>query len=290
MEDRKILALTFAGGGNRAFYQLGLMTRWWERVGPQVGMIVACSAGASVVVSLLSGRWEPQYRYWLQRRAHVRRNVEWHRLLLGRRPAPHAPIYRDTILFALREGGFERIRALPFPILVLTAALPRAVPLPLAVPLGMGAYSLERRRHPHRLHPEWGKRLGFTPVLGDMRECRSPEELADLVIASSATPPFTPVGRFRGQWLLDGGMVDNAPAFVADSAPGIERHLVLLTRAYPPGVAGLKGRKWYLEPSEPPPVHRWDYTRPDLVEATIALGERDAERYAPLLECFLAEG
>jgi len=40
--------------------------------------------------------------------------------------------------------------------------------------------------------------------------------------------------------------------------------------------------------SEPVPITRWDYTKPDLVDATVALGERDAERYAPLVEELLA--
>jgi predicted acylesterase/phospholipase RssA len=109
----------------------------------------------------------------------------------------------------------------------------------------------------------------------------------DLVLASSATPPFTPIGRHGGRPLLDGGLVDNAPAFVAEDTPGVRRHLVLLTRPYPEGSVGHKGNRWYLCPSEPVPISRWEYTRPDLIEATIALGDRDAALHDRSLREFL---
>ncbi|MEZ4430682.1 MAG: patatin-like phospholipase family protein, partial [Nannocystaceae bacterium] len=40
------LALTFAGGGNRSFFQLGVMRRWSERVMPRVVAAAGVSAGA----------------------------------------------------------------------------------------------------------------------------------------------------------------------------------------------------------------------------------------------------
>src|SRR6185503_8389291 len=142
--------------------------------------------------------------------------------------------------------------------------------------IGMSAYSLERQIRYGRLHPSAARRLGFSPQVHDLRACSSPDEVIDLVLASSATPPFTPIGRHGGRALLDGGLVDNAPAFVADDTPGVERHLVLLTRPYPEASVGRKGNRWYLCPGEPVPISRWEYTRPDLIEATIALGDRDA--------------
>jgi hypothetical protein len=71
-------------------------------------------------------------------------------------------------------------------------------------------------------------------------------------------------------------MVDNAPAFVVDEHAPVARHLVLLTRPYPEGVAGRRDGRWYLTPSRPTPIERWDYTRPERLDETIALGEADA--------------
>lgn len=287
--DSRRLALTLAGGGNRAFYQLGLLDGWWERLGPRLGTVACCSAGACIAVIVLSGRREETLAYWKSRRDGVTRNFEWHRLLAGRRPTPHFPIYRDTMRFALADGGLERLRSAPFPIEVLVAAPPPGLPMPFAVPLGLGAYSLERWLNPGRLHPGVGRRLGFEPVVRDLREARSVEEAADLVLASSATPPFTPVGRVDGAPVLDGGVVDNAPAFVAERGDRAwDGHLVLLTRPYPPGSVGRRGGRWYHCPSEPVPVNRWDYTRPERIDGAITLGRRDADRFAGELDRWLA--
>lgn len=281
------LAIVFAGGGNRAFYQLGLMNRWSERLLPRTAAIAACSAGACVAVILLSGRQEATRRFWMERRRGVTRNFEWERLLSGQRPTPHAPIYRDTLIHAMQDGGLERVRAQPFPLLVLASRFPRFLPAGGAVALGLGAYSLEKRLFPRRLHPRLPRRLGFAPAVFDARECNTPEDVADLVIASSATPPFTPLGRYRAGTLLDGGLIDNAPAFVAEQVPGVARTVVLLTRPYPEGVAGRRGRRLYVAPSVPVPVERWDYTRPERVDATIDMGEREATLHGTPLDAWL---
>src|SRR5690606_6802167 len=254
---------------------------------PRLGAMATCSAGACVATLWLSGRDAEARALWLRRRESVRKNFDWSLLLRGRNPAPHGPIYRDTLLEAYRDGGLERIRAQPFPIHVLTAAFPPRLPAQLGVALGLGAYNLEKRLRPATLHPPSGRKLGFRSVVVDARSCETPEELAALVVASSATPPFTPIGRFRGQALLDGGMIDNVPADVGEVDPAITRNVLLLTRQYPSHLTGLHGRRLYIAPTEPVPIHRWDYTRPDLVDATIELGRRDADFHRAALESFV---
>ena len=281
------IALTLAGGGNRAFFQAGLLRHWWPRLESRVAVIASCSAGASMAVSLMTGREREATAYWYRRRAHVTRNIEWLRLLRGERPTPHTPVYRDTLRHALAEGGFARLRAAPHPIQVVTAMPPRWLPAPLAVVVGMTAYSIERKLYDGKLHPGSGRRLGFRPHVFDLRECVTIEDVIDVVVASSATPPFTPLGRHNGSALLDGGLVDNAPAFVAERMEGIRKHLVILTRPYPEASVGRKGIRWYVCPCEAVPINRWEYTRPDLVDATIALGEREAIRREGELEAFL---
>jgi predicted acylesterase/phospholipase RssA len=282
------VALTLAGGGNRAFLQLGFLEHWWDRLAPRLVAMAACSAGASMAVTFLSGRAVATHAYWLERRAAVTRNFAWGRLLLGERPTPHLPIYRDTTLFALAEGGFERIRSLPFPLWILLAEVPWNAPVGLAVAAGFAAYSVERERDPGKLHPGSGRRLGFHPFLVDARDAGSPEELTDFILASSATPPFLPVPTIRGRRVVDGGMVDNAPAFAAEQDPAVRRSLVLLTRWYPPERVGMRGHRWYLAPSRPVPISRWDYTRPDLVEATRRLGDEEARQNDARLDTWLA--
>ena len=281
------LALTFAGGGNRSFYQLGLLRVLSDRLFPRVGAIAACSAGACVATMILAGRTAEAHVFWKDRRKHVTRNFDWSRLLSWQSPAPHGPIYRDTLLHAFDGEGLARVRSQPFPILVQTTGFPRGLPASLAVALGIGAYSLEKALRKEMLHPELGRTLGFRSQVFDARACETKEELAALILASSATPPFTPLGRFGGHALLDGGIVDNAPAALADAIHGVTRNVVLLTRPYPRHVLGRQGRRFYLAPAQPVPIERWDYTRPDLLDDTIAMGERDAALFAPELEAFL---
>ncbi len=284
------IALTFAGGGNRAFYQLGLLRQWGSWLLPRTVGVAACSAGAYVICLYLAGREQEAFDFWYQARAHVRRNFTFSNALKGKPVAPHAAIYPETIRFMLAEGGFDKIRAAPFPILILAAGFPRFLSGSLATTIGLLGYQAEKAAKPTQIHPRWGRALGFRPVVADARECQDVEELTALILASGSTPPVTPLGRFRGEDLLDGGLVDNVPAFVADEIPGARRNLVLLTRAYTGRGAQLEdGRRLYIAPSQPVPIHRWDYTRPDLLEATIAMGEREAvSLHGPMVERFLS--
>jgi len=240
-----------------------------------------------VAALMLSDREAEVGQYWKVLCREVRKNFEWRRLLSGKRPTPHEPLYRDMLLHAFSSGGLERIRSQPFPILVLTTAFSNSLPAFAASVLALCAYKLETGLRDGMIHPIYGRRVGFTPMVFDARDCKTPKELADLIIASSATPPFTSVGNFAGRRLLDGGVIDNVPAFLADEVPGIKRNLVMLTRPYPPGVTGLQGSRLYIAPQEALPIESWDFTRPALLEATIAVGERDAERLEPLLADFL---
>jgi predicted acylesterase/phospholipase RssA len=280
------LALTFAGGGNRAFYSFGLMSKWQDALLPRVASVACVSAGAAVLMTLLSGRRDEAREYWMARASETKRNFDWSKLLRGERPAPQGAIYRETMRIAFAEGGFERIKALPFPLYIMASAFPRFLPYSVSVALGLTFYSIERsmRRAPHPVSP---RKLGFTPVVVDARTCETAVELADLVMASSATPPFTPLGKFRGATLLDGGMVDNAPAFVAERHPDVRRSVVFLARPYHPSVLGVQGSRLYLAPTQAPPIGRWDYTRPQLLDETVALGERESDLHRPALDAYL---
>jgi predicted acylesterase/phospholipase RssA len=288
--QKRDVAITFAGGGNHAFFQLGLMNRLAPLLAPRIGAIAACSAGACVATLWLAERATETHDFWIKRREGVTKNLDVRRLLKREPLAPHGAVYRDTLLFSFRDGGFERVVGQPFPIWILAARFPSRMPSSVAVAAGISAYSLEKAVRPAMIHPSWGKRLGFRPFIFDARDCRSAEELADLILASSATPPFTPVGRFRGEALLDGGMVDNVPAFLAEQDPSIKLNVVLLTRPYPPQVLGQTGARYYIAPSTPVPIERWDYTRPDRLGATIDMGEREASLHGMALTSIVGLG
>lgn len=282
------LALTFAGGGNRAFYQYGLMSKWGERLLPRLAGIACCSAGGCVTVMWLTDRRVQAREIYQARTRGLTKNLQVSNVFRGKRMAPHGEVYRDIMLAMLRDGGLEAVRRQPWPVLVIVSGFANWLPSTVATIVGISAYQLEKALRPRLLHPTFGRRLSFRADVFDMRDCETPEQLTALILASSATPPFTPVGKFRGRRYLDGGMVDNAPAFVADGISGVKRNVVLLTRPYPQDLLGLQGSRLYIAPIEPVPCGRWDYTRPLDVELAVEAGEREATMHEPLLDAFLS--
>src|SRR5580765_1279421 len=185
-DERRDRSVTFAGGGSRTFYQLGLWMRWGAALEPRLAAVAGCSAGACAATTIFSGRAEETVDFWKVRRRHIDRNFEWERLLAGRNPLPQFPVYRDTLLFAYAGGGLDRIRALPFPLLVTVSRFPARLSPGLSLALGLCAYALEHRFRPESVHATFPRRVGFAPFAVDARACESPEELAALVLASSA--------------------------------------------------------------------------------------------------------
>ena len=127
-----------------------------------------------------------------------------------------------------------------------------------------------------QVHPRLARRLGFRTEYATVRGCRTPEALADLVLASSCTPPFTPLLWHDGRPALDGGIADNVPVGALGDAPG--RTLVLLARRYRRLPA--HAARTYVQPSADVPVSSWDYTNPRGLQAAYDLGRRDGETFA----------
>jgi hypothetical protein len=126
------------------------------------------------------------------------------------------------------------------------------------------------------VHPQLAPRLGFRAEYIAVRGCRTPEALADLVLASSCTPPFTPLLMQGGKPSLDGGIADNVP--VAALAHTAGATLVLLARRYRRLPA--HPQRFYAQPSADVPVSSWDYTNPAGLQAGYDLGRRDGEIFA----------
>ena len=78
--------------------------------------------------------------------------------------------------------------------------------------------------------------------------------------------------------MLDGGLIDSAPVeTIPAPAPPT---LVLLTKQFPDVQVPRVPGRFYVQPSERIPIHKWDYTSPTRVQATYDLGRRDGERFA----------
>ena len=139
----------------------------------------------------------------------------------------------------------------------------------------MTSYMLDKKLR-NRVHPKYGQRLGFKPMVVSAKSLDHPEHLIDALLASACTPPFTPLYNHRGQPVLDGGVVDNVPLITLDKSEQ-NNTLVLTTRKYQnvPEINGIT----YLQPSSEIPIVKWDYTSPEKLQAAFDLGVRDGETF-----------
>ncbi|AOY98152.1 Patatin [Cupriavidus sp. USMAHM13] len=271
--------VVFAGGGNRCWWQAG----WWDTVAPELGLrprvIAGISAGAATACMLYAHDSRETLAYYREVLADNRSNAYWGNLLRGKRVFPHFGIYRAALLTLFGQERLARLGDAP-EIRVGLAHIPGWSGPRLAVAAGLLAYNIDKHLL-KTLHPRLGRKLGFHPEFVLAQDCATPEALADLLLQSSCTPPFTPVLRRAGRAVLDGGLVDNVPVDALDDAEGDV--LVLVTRLYPRPprfVLARRGqRRLYLQPSQRVPVSSWDYTRPEGMELAYALGRRDGEAF-----------
>ncbi|VWD19617.1 patatin [Burkholderia lata] len=270
--------IVFAGGGNRCWWQAG----FWDVAQPALGLrprvITGISAGAATACMLYTRDAAWVMRYYEEALRHNRKNAYWGNLF-GREPVfPHYRIYRQALLDIYGEP-FAKLAAAP-EIRIGVSHVPRWLGARSAVAAGLVAYNIEKYVR-KTLHPTLGRTLGFRPEFVRAQACTRVDELADLILQSSCTPPFTPVLRRGGRPVLDGGMVDNVPVDALDPTPGDV--LVLVTRLYPRPqmftVAHGEQRRLYVQPSSKVPISSWDYTSPSQMRHAYDLGRRDGEHF-----------
>jgi predicted acylesterase/phospholipase RssA len=268
-------AVVFAGGGCRCFWQLGFWSSAAGRLGLAPERIGAVSAGAAMACAALTGVFEEIVEDFAARAAANTGNFLPANWLRGLPAFPHEQIYRDTILAMADEDRLARLRSGP-DVRVLLGRPPRCAGRLGTIALGLLGSRLEQWLGGD-VHAVWGRRCGFQPEVVSVRECRTAEELAALLLHSSCTPPALPLYLRGGRPVLDGGIVDGVPVEAVEPARST---LVLLTRqvrlASLPRVAG----RTYVQPSAPIPIETWDYASPDRVRETFALGVRDGRVFA----------
>ncbi len=271
--------VVFAGGGNRCWWQAG----WWDTVAPALQLrprvITAISAGAATACMVYAHDSQATMAYYREVLADNRRNAHWGNLFRNERVFPHYGIYRTALLSIFGDGRLPLLQDAP-EIRIGVAHIPRWSGPRLAVAAGLLAYNIDKHVL-KTLHPRLGRKLGFRPEFVRAQDCESPAQLADLLLQSASTPPFTPVLRREGRAVLDGGLVDNVPVDALDATPG--NVLVLVTRLYPRPrrfVTHTQGqRRLYVQPSRRVPISSWDYTRPEAMTHAYDLGRRDGEGF-----------
>lgn len=277
--------VVLAGGGNRCWWQAGFWHVLNEKIPQTPKKLIAISAGAATACLFYARPGKSGAEWGLNYYAHalekVRKNANWANLFLSDPVFPHHQIYR-TALKNILGGGFDLIKRGP-EIEIGLAKTPAWLGPRLSVAVGLTVYNLEKY-FKKSLHPTLGKTIGFTREFIRAQDCSSEDDLIELILQSSCTPPFTPVMYRGGQAVLDGGLVDNVPIDGLSPAPeGIPRSevLVLLTRRYSQPdylIKELPGlRLTYVQPSRPVPISSWDYAHHELMPLTYQQGRADAE-------------
>ena len=272
--------LVLAGGGCRCFWQMGFLEVLARETDFQPREVGAVSAGSAMACAFFSGTADRVFSHLSERCGQNEANFYPGNLFGQGRAFPHEEIYRDTVVRCIDDEALARLHQGPS-LRVLYARLPVWLGPRSGVFAGLVAYELEKVVAPS-LHPRLGAAMGFREGVGDVRDCDSVEALADLILCSSCTPPFTPVYHRAGEPVLDGGLLDNIPVGIL--SPDLENVLVLLSRRYDPDwLTGVPGRT-YVQPSAEIPVSKWDYTSPEGIAATREMGRRDAEDFVRRLD------
>ncbi len=278
-------AVVFAGGGNRCFWQLG----FWDvltSVQPQSPKVATgVSAGSAMSTLIFAGRAAQSLVYFKDRIRHNARNMHLQNLRKRQPVFPHQEIFRSTLLSALDAEAMQTLRdPNRTEVRVQIGRFPGWLERrPWAGALVAWAVYQTERMGPNPVHGRAGRRVGFHHEVVSVRDCERPEDVAEVVLHSACTPPFTPL-YFRDQRpVIDGSIVDatSLPALV-DPGPNLQSRqgdlpstLVLLTRPYGklPQVPG----RLYVQPSEAVRIAKFDYTNPAGVQRAYDLGRRDAE-------------
>ena len=265
-------SVVFAGGGCRCFWQAG----FWSVVSEGLSepkVVLGVSAGSAFACTALLHRGQEVLSSFKRRVERNERNFYPSELMEGRTAFPHESIYRETIQEIVQDADFKRLKWGP-DVRILLARPPAYFDGRSGFVLGGIAYMLDR--YDPRGDSRWGYKLGFDHEVVSIRDLTNRDELVDLIMHSSCTPPLLPIYRRGDRIVLDGGVVDNAPA---DLVPESKSTLVLLTRHQSADrIPEVKGRT-YVWPSSPIPVEKWDYTSPERIQQTFDLGCRDGEAF-----------
>jgi len=263
----------FAGGGCRCFWQAGFWTSAAEPLGIVPEVVAGVSAGAALACAALTGASESVLADFKRRTAANPRNIYPRNLLYGDPLFPHEAIYRETIAEHMDEPRLKKLQSGP-EVRVLLARPHEWLGPRSAYSLAVVAHALNRREL--RVHARWGQRFGFEPEAVSVRSCRTPADLVSLILHTSCAPPLVPMYRRDERIVLDGGLLDNAPADLIDTARST---LVLLTRRHPPAGLPKHPARLYVQPSDPIPIAEWDYTSPSGIQRTYDLGRRDGDAF-----------
>ncbi|MHA6822001.1 patatin-like phospholipase family protein [Ralstonia pseudosolanacearum] len=269
--------LAFAGGGNRCFWQAGVVACFLDKGLPLPATLIGTSAGAAMAASCMTIGPEAALGTCTRLFAENQRMFHWPAMARMKLHFAHQQTYPDWIASIVNADTFPSLKQAKQKLLVAVSRPAALLGKHGSIIAATLAYIVDKKIA-HSIHPRLPRYLGLRQQFYDLQHCTSVPAAQALLNASAAAPPLTHSVRLDGQWAFDGGYVDNAPV-PRQSAEEQARTLVLLTRHYPdhPECFRQNGRV-YWQPSQRIPVSTWDCTGKSTVKAAFELGYADARR------------
>lgn len=267
--------LAFAGGGNRCWWQAGLLTHLQEQGARLPANLVGTSAGAAIAASFLTGSTMTALKACQQLYAANARLFDWRGLTKLKLNFAHQTVYPAWLAAFVHDDNFKALQTASSQLLVAVTRPAKTLGLAGSVAAGTLAYLVDKKIF-HNIHPALPRFLGLRQAFFSLRDCGTVREAQTTLQAAAAAPPFMSGVHLHGQWAFDGGYTDNAP--IPEQTPDEKAAtLVLLTRHYPgtPALFQANGRT-YWQPSQKVPVSTWDCRPGTTVEDAFALGQHDA--------------
>ncbi len=270
--------LVMQGGGVRCLWQAGFLSA----VAPHWATprhISAVSAAAAIACAFAADRLDVGVEAFKEAVNGNRKNFYAGHVFTGRPVFPHATMYRAVLTQMLGEAGMEALRRGPDVHVLLCRPSPRLPPLAVrTLTLGIG---VGRKLPSSGLCEALVRAGGLTREFVSVRSCRDAREVAALVLASSSTPPITPLFSYRSRLALDGGVLESVPLGGVRTVGA--RVLVLLTshHAGAPPAAFVQAHPAIscVAPSRQIAGAPWDYANPRLLDTFLSLGRDDGLRF-----------
>lgn len=270
----RVDTLVLAGGGNRCWWQAGVITNLLENGWKLPPVLVGTSAGAGVAASLITCSARDALASCKQLYEQNNQLFEWRSLARLKLKFAHQHIYPAWIESFTSDYHFDRLRSASSELIVAITRPARFLGLAGSLVAGSIAY-LADKKVARSIHPRLPRYLGLRQEFLNLKSVVNGQAARVLLQAVAAAAPFMLAQRINGEWGFDGGYADNAP-IPPQTEEQKARTLVLLTRHYStlPAVFEWNGRT-YWQPSRPVPVSTWDCRPGTTVDAAFELGVQD---------------
>lgn len=262
--------IVFSGGGLRCFWQGGFMTRLARDLTYRPQRVTGVSGGALAGAAWIAGI----ERRLLDEMCAAFETRDSNLDLFNADQdgiTPHQDLYCGVVNRVLDDAAARRIAE--GPAFQIQIAHPPDTGMPTLTGTALAATYEAELHIVGSPHFNWAEKLGLTAHLVDANAAAREGKLTELVNAAAVIPPVFEPPLWNDRRVVDGGMSDQAPM----PDPNEGETLVLLTREYRklPEIP----ERTYVWPGKETPADKIDFTDPQKLRDTWALGEKDAERY-----------